>query len=66
MENAAEVLRTIGNYDESIVLNEKVVEIRRNIYGNVNHPLYWNSLHQLFYDYIYARQFPRLILSIKN
>ena len=45
MENAAEVLRTIGNYDESIVLNEKVVEIRRNIYGNVNHPLYWNSLH---------------------
>lgn len=59
MENAAEVLRTIGNYDESIVLNEKVVEIRRNIYGNVNHPLYWNSLHQLFYDYIYARQFPK-------
>ena len=45
VENAAEVLRTIGNYDESIVLNEKVVEIRRNIYGNVNHPLYWNSLH---------------------
>ena len=25
----------------------------------MNHPLYWNSLHQLFYDYIYARQFPK-------
>lgn len=66
MENAAEVLRTIGNYDESIVLNEKVVEIRRNIYGNVNHPCI--GILCINYSMIISMlgNSLRLILSIKN
>lgn len=65
LNNAANVLHTIGNYSRAISLQELVCDMRKVTLGQ-SHPLYLQSVSNLFFSYLDADSIDQASIILKE